>query len=257
LSYLALGSSETIYYECIIGDGSKPYLVFLHEGLGCTGMWGDFPARLCERTGCPGLLYDRTGYGRSSQLSAERTIHYMHRYALQELPEVLAKSIPGKTYILIGHSDGGSIGLIHGSERPSLLRGVITEAAHVFVEPESLTGVRRADNAFAQGKFGGLHKYHGEKTEQIFKAWSQTWLSEWFLSWNIEYLLPSICCPLLVLQGTEDQYGTERQVEAIVAGAVGETKLCMVEGCGHTPHLERQEAVLARMAEFVLRVGEA
>lgn len=256
LGTVTVGTTGAIYYEQIKGDEGKPYLVFLHEGLGCTGMWGNFPTRLCTLTGCPGLLYDRLGYGQSSPLAARRTIHYVHNYALVELPVLLDTIIPGKGYILIGHSDGGSIALISAAERPILLRGVVSEAAHVFVEPETTAGIRLADTAFAEGKFRGLQKYHGEKTRQIFQAWSQTWLSDWFQFWNIEYLLPSIICPLLVIQGRQDQYGTEKQVQAIVAGTGEGTETLLVNECGHVPHLEQAELVLEKMALFIAKVSE-
>jgi len=244
-------SDHSIYYETIDGNTQKPWLVFLHEGLGCIPLWRDFPERLCRRSGCPGLVYDRTGYGRSSRLSAPRTIHYMHDYALNELPQVLETVIPGRPFILIGHSDGGSIALIHAAQRLTLLKGVVTEAAHVFVESETLEGIRQADEAYDRGKLKGLGKYHGEKTHEIFKAWSETWLNHWFKHWSLEYLLPSIECPMLIIQGVDDQYGSRQQVESIVSRSSGFSEPFLVENCGHTPHLQQPEIVLERMGEFI------
>ena len=210
---LNLSAETDIYYELIEGDPAKPCLVFLHEGLGCCAMWKDFPAQLCQATGCRGLLYDRHGYGQSSPLAARRQLHYLHDYALCELPQVLAALLPGQDHFLIGHSDGGSIALIYAAQQPPRLRGIITEAAHVFVEGITLDGIRVADAAFGEGKLRALAKYHGDKTETIFKAWSDTWLSYGFQFWNIEYLLPSVECPALVVQGSEDQYGSAAQVD--------------------------------------------
>ena len=243
--------SWQIYAEMIAGNGDFPVLVFLHEGLGCRAMWKDFPQQLCARTGCPGLVYDRRGYGRSSSLTAAHTIHYLHIPALLELPFVLEQCIPGLPFILIGHSDGGSISLIFGAERPALLRGIITEAAHVFVEPETIEGICRADQAFRRGEMRGLFAYHGEKTEKTFRAWADTWLSPWFQAWNIEYLLPSLTCPMLVVQGRGDQYGSERQVEAILSKSSGTARAVLLDNCGHAPHQEQAETVLAVMSEFI------
>jgi methylphosphotriester-DNA--protein-cysteine methyltransferase/alpha-beta hydrolase superfamily lysophospholipase len=252
--YCTLNNGRKIYYRRICGDEMKPSLVFLHEGLGCTAMWKDFPAELCRRTGCPGLVYDRSGYGKSSPLDSNRTVHYLHQYALLELPEILNKLFAGRPIVLIGHSDGGSISLIFGAEKPAHLKAIITEAAHVFVEPETLQGIEAAVGAYKKGHFRGLAKYHGEQAASLFKAWADTWLSAWFKSWNIEYLLPSIACPLLVLQGDRDQYGTSRQVEAIVTKSGGPAESVLVENCGHAPHQEQSEKVLQTMADFITHI---
>jgi pimeloyl-ACP methyl ester carboxylesterase len=195
-------------------------------------------------------VYDRRGYGKSPALQGSRSIHYLHEYALQELPQVLAHYIPGQDYVLFGHSDGGSIALIHAAERPPRLRGVLTEAAHVFVEEVSLQGIAAAREAYAQGRLAGLEKYHGDKTAAIFHAWADTWQSPWFRSWDICYLLPSIACPLLALQGAQDQYGSAAQLDAITRLAP-HARQQMLEQCGHTPHAEQAEQVIDVAAAFL------
>jgi pimeloyl-ACP methyl ester carboxylesterase len=256
LAYLTIGKNYRLHYRLIEGVGNKPYLVYLHEGLGCCAMWKDFPESLCRATGCPGLVYDRLGYGKSSPLHEKRTIHYLHHYALRELPILLENIIPGIPYILIGHSDGGSISLISGGERPYDLKGIITEAAHVFVDRETLAGIKTANEAWDKGKLRSLEKYHGDKTDSIFKAWSATWLSPWFKHWNIEYLLPSIETPLLVIQGRNDQYGTIAQARSIAAKSSGYTDLLILKDCAHIPHLEARSVVLASMSSFINKIVE-
>jgi pimeloyl-ACP methyl ester carboxylesterase len=251
LSILKLNDTEYLDYHLIEGSLDHPYLVFLHEGLGCQDMWKSFPRDLCRVTGCPGLIYDRLGFGRSSPSTSVRTIEYVHKSALNELPYVIEKLIPGRPFFLIGHSDGGSISLIYGAERPPLLQGIITEAAHVFVESITVAGIRSANEAFAKRELGGLYRYHREKTKRLFRDWADTWLSDWFQSWNIEYLLPSIRCPLLVIQGKEDQYGSEHQVYSIVSKSTGPARPVLVDCCGHTPHREKADMVLAIMSEFI------
>ncbi|WP_016832527.1 alpha/beta fold hydrolase [Herbaspirillum lusitanum] len=262
MPFLTNNKGQRIHYEIIDGDRVKPWLVFLHEGLGCTAMWKDFPQRLCKATGCRGLLYDRLGYGLSDALQHRREPDYLHRYAVDELPQALTALLPGQACILIGHSDGGSIALLHAAQRPPLLQAIITEAAHVFVESVTLEGIRAADRAYADGKLKGLQKYHGDKTEQIFKAWSDTWLSPAFAGWNIEADLPRIDCPALVMQGIDDQYGTPAQVDAIVSGIAkgngAPAHKAMLPDCGHAPHHEQPQAVLDLMRQFVLeRIAES
>ncbi len=246
-----LAENRTIHYQLIDGSKEKPYLVFLHEGLGCIPFWKDFPEQLCKATGCPGLLYDRTGYGKSSPFTRPRTIHYLHKSALNELPVVLETLIPNKKFFLIGHSDGGSISLIFAAERSSLLQGIITEAAHVRVDKETLAGVREAVQLWNRKKFNALAKYHGEKTRDIFRAWSETWLSDWFKSWNIEYLLPCIKAPLLAIQGRDDHYGSLDQARTIAARPAGPGRAELIDNCGHTPHLEARNIILDLMTDFI------
>ncbi|WP_448873581.1 alpha/beta fold hydrolase [Desulfobulbus propionicus] len=254
MSQVNLGNDQDFFYLRHPGKAGRPFLVFLHEGLGSVAQWRDFPEQLCRRTGCPGLVYDRIGHGLSSPLSRPRTLHYLHGHALSELPRVLAKLIPDHPYLLIGHSDGGSIALIAGSERPPLLKAIIGMAAHVFVEPCSLEGIEQARADYAEGKLrAALMRYHGEKTDRLFAAWADTWTSPWFRFWNIEYLLPAIETPVLVLQGREDQYGTMAQVDAIVRRSAGPATPLLLEDCGHAPHLECPDLCLDLMTCFINR----
>ena len=254
MAFLERSNDDEIYYELIDGPADRPVLVFLHEGLGCTAMWKTFPQRLCAATGYTGLVYDRSAYGRSSPARRPRTIHYLHEASLQELPAVLEGVIPGREHILIGHSDGGTIALLYAAERPARLRGVITEAAHVFVETDTRDGLEATVTAYKAGKLAGLARYHGEKTDAVFWSWAATWTAPWFRSWSIEYALPAIEVPVLVLQGKDDQYGTPAQVAAIVAGRP-ERHGVLVEGSGHAPHADQPDVLLGLMREFIRGLG--
>jgi pimeloyl-ACP methyl ester carboxylesterase len=195
-------------------------------------------------------VYDRLGFGRSSPFASPWTVQYMHRSALIELPAVLSRLVPHEDYVLYGHSDGGSIGLLHASERPPRLRGLITEAAHVLVEKKTLAGIRGVLEAYDAGKLRWLASYRGDQIEDVFRMWADTWLSDWFRSWNIEDVLPSIECPVLVIQGTDDRYATVAQVEAIVS-RIANARRAMVARCDHAPHREKTGIVLRLGAEFV------
>lgn len=253
MPFLELSVGERVYYELIDGELEKPWLVFLHEGLGCVEMWKGFPRLLCERTGCPGLVYDRQGYGKSSAQEGVRTKYYLHDAARRELPEILGKVLPGREYILIGHSDGASIALIYAAEsaRKGSPLGVVSEAAHVFVEPETIRGVAEVDSRFDREGPGRLEYYHPGSSHRVFKAWSSIWLSDEFRSWNVEDLLAGITCPVLVIQGEDDAYATEKQVDAIVSRVSGKAEKRMIPACGHTPHLEKGAYVLELVAGFI------
>jgi len=228
-----------------------PALVFLHEGLGSIAQWRGFPQAVCAAAGLPGFVYERRGHGHSDMISGPRTIYYLHEEALEILPAVLDRA--GLTrVILIGHSDGGSMSLLFAAAYPERVLAVVTEAAHVFVEDVTLAGIREAVTLYETANLKQqLQKYHGENTEVMFHAWADTWLAPAFRDWNIEYCLCRIISPLLVIQGSDDVYGTPAQVDAIVSGASGPAYPLIIPGCGHIPHLEAREQVTAAIIPFV------
>lgn len=231
---------------------SGPVLVYLHEGLGSIAQWRDFPELLCRRAGLSGLAYDRLGYGGSDPLREKRRTEYLHEEAFITLPEVLKECGIGKAFF-IGHSDGGSIALLFAAVHPERTAGVITEAAHVFVEDVTIAGIREAVAAYEHGGLREkLARYHRENTEGAFRGWSDTWLAPEFRTWNLEEYLPAIRSPVLAIQGQDDPYGTPAQVRAIIDQVSGPAKGLLIQGCGHIPHLQAKEKVLAEMTSFVL-----
>ncbi len=231
---------------------ASPTLVFLHEGLGGIGQWRDFPAQLCIRTGLPGLVYERWGYGRSEALIGPRPNDYLHREAEDSLPDVLAAAGIVEPPILFGHSDGGSIALLFAAAYSDRTRAVISEAAHVFVEEMCLDGIRIARTAYEQGGLReGLRRHHGANTDTMFRGWCETWLRPDYRDWNIEARLPGIICPTLIIQGEDDEYGSRDQVDAVAAGVSGPTDILWLPGCTHTPHHQAREIVLEAAERFI------
>ena len=231
----------------------KPFLVFLHEGLGSIKQWKKFPILLSNKLGYPALLYDRYGYGKSEPLKESRETNFMDDEALKALPEILEALNINKT-ILIGHSDGGTIALIYASVIKERVICVITEAAHVFVEKESIDGVRSAIRAYKKGilkRF--LHSFHKNNTESMFYGWADIWLSMDFRDWNIKNILPGIVAPVLAIQGKNDEYGTINQVNLILKNVSGPAESLLIENCGHIPHFQAEEKVLNKMTEFILK----
>jgi pimeloyl-ACP methyl ester carboxylesterase len=228
-------------------DDDRAPIVLLHEGLGCVGLWKDFPARLAEATGRRVLAYSRRGYGRSDTIAAPREPDFMHREALDVLPPLLA-ALGVSRPVLVGHSDGGSIALIHaGAGYP--LSGVAVMAPHVFVEPFSLAEIRKARTAWATTDLRArLARWHDDP-DAAFRGWNDIWLDPRFEAWNIEDCLPGITGPLLALQGRDDEYGTLEQIHRI-ARTCPQTRLVEVDDCRHSPHRDQPGVVLAALAEF-------
>lgn len=231
-----------------------PTLVFLHEGLGSTSLWRDFPDRLARETGWGALVYSRAGYGKSDPVPLPRPIRFMHGEAAV-LPGVLAAA-GVRDCILVGHSDGASISLIYAGSGPSPgLRGVILEAPHVFTEPHGLASIARMKEIYRDtGLRDRLARHHGANVDVAFRGWNDVWLSPDFVAWNIEEYLPTIQVPVLILQGENDEYGTWAQVEAIARQSGGPVESIAISKCGHSPHREQPEITLRAMADFVARL---
>ncbi len=229
-----------------------PTIVMLHEGLGSIAMWKDFPQHLAARTGCEVVVYSRYGHGSSDPLTAKRAVEFMHHEGEVVLPELLHKlgiSHP----ILLGHSDGGSIALIFAGKFPEIPRALILEAPHVFVEDLSVASIAKAKVDYQTSDLRRkLARYH-HHVDETFWGWNDIWLDPQFRSWNIESYLPAIRCPILCIQGEQDEYGTIAQVLAIQQRVPG-TQILMLPECRHSPHRDQPETTLKRMAEFVREV---
>ena len=231
--------------------GDAPSIVFLHEGLGCLGMWRDFPERLASASGCSALVYSRMGYGSSDPVSGPRPVRFMHGEALEVLPAVL-EYFKLEEVVLFGHSDGASIALIHAGTRSASVRALILEAPHVFVEPICIEGITRIAADYETTHLRGrLARHHGRNTDSMFRTWIDVWLRPEFRQWNIEEYLPAIECPVLVVQGESDQYGTVKQVDAVLKQVKGPAESLIVPRCGHSPHSERPDEVLEAAARFI------
>lgn len=229
----------------------RPTLVFLHDSLGCTRLWRDFPEALGHATHCNVLVYDRQGYGESPPFApGDRQPDYLEKEA--NVLHHLLEQAGIASAILFGHSDGGSIALIAAAKYPAVIKAIITEGAHIFVEQLTLDGIRNAAADYRTTDLGErLQKYHGEKTDALFSAWAKTWFTEVFRHWNIEHFLPAITCPVLVIQGESDEFGTLRQVEGIVSQVGGKAEKLVVPGTGHTPHKDARAIVLQKATEFI------
>ncbi|MGF1592545.1 MAG: alpha/beta fold hydrolase [Kiloniellaceae bacterium] len=238
-------------------DGDRPTLVFLHEALGSIGQWKGLPEELAARCGLPALAYERQGHGRSTPLALPRAGDYLRREAEVVLPAVLAACGIARP-ILFGHSDGATIALRYAAAFPGRPAACIALAPHVMVEEMTLAGIRAADaEPGAAGIRRRLARYHGNATGTLWRAWTETWLRPGFDGCELRAELPRIACPILVVQGVDDAYGSGRQVEAIAGAVAGTVATLLLPGCGHQPHLERREAVVEAVVDFLARPAAA
>jgi len=247
-------AGHRLEYERLPGRPGAPTLILLHEGLGSVALWRDFPQKLAQATGAPLVVYSRYGYGQSDRLAAPRGPRYMHDEALESLP-ALRQALALDDVILVGHSDGASIALIHAGSGQWPVRALILEAPHVFVEAMNLASIEAARRTYATTDLRRrLARYHAD-VDSAFRGWNDAWLSAAFGDWTIEEYLPGIACPVLAIQGADDEYGTPAQLETIARGVKGPFEPLVLRHCKHSPHRDQEATVLEAMAEFVARVS--
>lgn len=241
---------------CWLGrENDSPVFVFLHEGLGSVAMWRDFPARFCDELGVRGLVYSRFGYGRSTPRPSRESFppDYLHREAVEVLPEFLDAVGVARPW-LFGHSDGGSIALLAAAHRPDRFPGIVVMAPHFFVEEVSLKNIRVARTAYQEhGLRERLAAYHDD-VDSAFYGWNDVWLNPAFRDWKIEAELEKIVCPVLAIQGEDDEYASLEQIYGI-RRRVPHAQLLVLPDCRHSPHRDQPEAVIDGTAAFLERCG--
>jgi len=240
------GQPLRIEYQWVGNAASAhPTVVFLHEGLGSVAMWKDFPERFCADYGFRGLVFSRYGYGQSTPKPPDEywTPDFMHAQAHEVLPALFRQLHIAKPW-LFGHSDGASIALLHAARFD--VAGIVVVAPHIFVEDVSIASIEQARSAYADTDLRArLARYHADP-DSAFRGWNDVWLSPAFRTWNIQAELATIRCPVLAVQGEDDEYGTLAQIRGI-AEAVPGTELLVIPECAHSPHRD-QAALLAREA---------
>lgn len=248
--FVAVGSARLEVQLIAPSRGDRPFLVFLHEGLGSIALWRGFPENVCAVTGCGGLVYSREGYGASTPIRGPRTVDYMHREALEVLPALLS-ALAIRAPVLVGHSDGASIALIYAGSVPDAVRGLVLMAPHVFVEDLSIASIAAAKTAYEQsGLRARLSRYHCD-VDSAFRGWNDIWLAPDFRRWNITACLRGVRCPVLAIQGADDEYGTMAQVGAVAAGVAGPVRELRLADCRHSPYRDQPQATLEAIADFV------
>jgi pimeloyl-ACP methyl ester carboxylesterase len=231
-----------------------PTIVLLHEGLGCVGLWGNFPEKLAEATGAGVFVYSRAGYGQSSPIKLPRPLTFMHEEANSVLPQLL-DAIGFRRGLLVGHSDGASIAAIYGgSVQDHRVRGLVLMAPHFFTEDMGIAEIARAREAYATTDLRQkLARWHAD-VDNTFKGWNDAWLDPQFRKWDITEPLAYIRVPVLIIQGENDQYGTVKQIEVAQQECYCPVDVALLPGIKHSPHREAPDATLRTIAEFSNRL---
>ncbi len=236
-------------------DSDVPLIIFLHEGLGSLSQWRDFPSRLCKETECRGLVYSRPGYGHSTSFDGNEFwgTDFMHRQAYEVLPSFIAElniDCANSRIWLFGHSDGASIALLYSAAFPDFVEGLIAVAPHIMVEEVTVKSIRRLKDTYHKNSFRKKFAAHHADPDSTFYGWTRVWLDPTFRSWSIESHLSDIRSPVLIIQGTDDEYGTINQVVGI-SSRLNNAMSVQIPDCGHAPHRTHPDALLTYSAQFM------
>lgn len=232
-------------------------LILLHDSLGCVDMWRDFPESLAEALKCQVIAYDRLGFGKSSERTELPSLRFVNEEAETVLPQIL-EHLGLRKVNLFGHSVGGGMAVCAAGTLPETIENVISESAQAFVEDRTLAGIRKAQAEFQDPKlFERLVKYHGFKAAWVLRAWTEIWLSEAFKNWNLKKELGNIKCPLLVIHGDRDEYGSLKFPDFMEAHSSGPISKHIIAECGHLPHREKKDEVLKIVVSFLKAKSQA
>jgi pimeloyl-ACP methyl ester carboxylesterase len=255
--FLAIGSQRLEYRMIGPRPDAAPTIVMLHEGLGCVGLWGDFPDRLAQATGCGIFAYSRAGYGQSSPVALPRPLTFMHAEAREVLPRLL-DIIGFKRGLLLGHSDGASIAAIYaGSRQDHRVGGLVLIAPHFFIEAIGIASIAETRKAYETTELRQrLSRWHAD-VDNAFIGWADAWLDPEFRRWDITEYLAYIRVPMLIVQDEDDRFGTLKQIEVAERECYCPVEVALLPGAGHSPQREAPEATLKAITEFVTRVLRA
>ncbi len=255
--FLTIGPHSLEYRMIGPRPDTAPTIVLLHEGLGCAGLWGDFPDKLAQATGCGVFVYSRAGYGQSSSVPLPRPLTYMHDEARDVLPRLLDE-IGFRRGLLFGHSDGASIATIYaGTHQDHRVGGLILMAPHFFTEDMGIAAIVEARKAYETTDLRTkLARWHKDP-DNAFQGWNGAWLDPGFRQWDITEQLAYIRVPILIVQGEDDQYGTVRQIETAERECYCPVEVALLPGARHSPYREAAEVTLKAVSDFVARILSA
>jgi pimeloyl-ACP methyl ester carboxylesterase len=233
-------------------EDTRGTILLLHEALGSVAYWRDFPEKLAAATGANVLLYSRPGHGYSEGPLEERNPDFYLRQTGIVIPELLDR-FGVDAAIVYGHSEGAAIAMLF-ARQSDRARALILESPFVVVEPNSAEHIASMAAAYRGSKLQERLALYHRDADEVFYAWAD-WATGLTPGIPLPHtLLNQIKCPVLVLQGENDIFGSIVHREALRA-ALPAVEFELFANTGHLPHREQTEPVLNRAVRFVTALG--
>jgi pimeloyl-ACP methyl ester carboxylesterase len=232
------------------GPENGPAVVLLHQGLGSVRSWQE-QMPILAKAGYHVVAYDRWGYGGSDSRPALDLPNFTTD--INDLGSLL-QMLGIRRAALVGHSDGGTIALYYAAQNPRQVICLVTIAAHIYVEPKMVPGILRVKQAFdSDERFRkGMQLAHGRKYEEVFHNWFDGWHRIESLRWDMRPILNQISCPVLVVQGDEDEHASPQHARDIADGIPG-AELWLIQGAHHMLLNENASLFNKKMVRFLKR----
>jgi pimeloyl-ACP methyl ester carboxylesterase len=235
-------------------DGATESILLLHEALGSVAYWRDFPQRLAAATGWNVLSYSRPGHGNSEGPLEERTPDHYFRQTEAVIPALL-DAYPIAKPVLYGHSEGAGIAMLYAacSER---VKALVLESPHVKPDQGTYLHVQRMRATYAGSRMQSRLALYHRDADAVFSTWADWVINRGQENYFPREVLTRIQCPVLVLQGGKDEFGTTAHME-VLEQTIAALEYELIADAGHLPHREQTDLLLRRVNAFLSSRREA
>jgi pimeloyl-ACP methyl ester carboxylesterase len=236
-------SRLTMYYEDH-GDPAAPPVVLLHGGMSGAQTWSEQLDVLVKTHRV--LVPEQQGHAHTPDVDGPLTYQAMANDTVEFI-----ERIAGGPALVVGHSDGGVIGLLLALQRPDLVKRLVAIGAnfhHEGVHSDTLTAGAATDDDFAKprDRYAELSPDGAGHWPVIFDKTQQMWLSQPTLTLAD---IAAIAPPTLVMVGDDDVIAHAHSVE--LYQALPEGQLAIVPGTSHGVRKEKPALVNHLILDFL------
>jgi pimeloyl-ACP methyl ester carboxylesterase len=251
MAFVNVAGFRTFYAHHRPVPASKPAVVFLHGAGGGHQHWL-YPVR--DLSWSPSYAPDLPGHGRSEGVAADTVSSY------GDWTVAFLDALGQDRAVLVGHSMGGAIAMDVALRYPHRVAGLglVASGARLRVAPAILEGLR-------QDKGGTVrllteYTYGPEVTDEMLRLGRRQLdetpadvLVQDFTAcdrFDVMERVGHLTAPTLVVCGTKDRM-TPIKYSIYLRDRIAGASLQLVEGAGHMVMVERPQAVVRALSDFL------